>query len=261
MAAWRRFGWAWDELGRENALGAILTKDGQVAEWNEAEFLATGRQDVDRFLADMARLAPNVARTRAMDFGCGVGRITRAMADHFDAVVGVDVAPSMIERARSLHADCRRCSFVVQRAPHLQLFPSASFSVVYSRIVLQHIRPVIVRRYIPELIRVVEPGGVLMFQLPEVVGVDSQKMFEDAPVEGNALKQRLPRPVVVGWRRLKYRLITRSATARMEMFGIEREEVEAIIKKAGGRLLEAKPDRSHGPQGQGFEYWVTPKGH
>jgi SAM-dependent methyltransferase len=240
MAAWRRFGWAWDELGRENALGAILTKEGRLAEWNVAEFLATGRQDVDRFLADLARLAPDANRRQAMDFGCGVGRITRALADDFEAVVGVDVAPSMIERARALHASCRRCSFVLNRAPHLRAFRSASFSVVYCRIVLQHIRPAVVERYIPELIRVLEPGGVLMFQLPEVMAIESQRAFEDAPVVGSALKRSLPRPVVVAWRRLKYRLITASAGAQSEMFGMPHEDVEALIRNAGGRLLEAK---------------------
>jgi SAM-dependent methyltransferase len=256
---WQRFGSTWEQLGRKNPLGAILTVDNEMAEWNIGEFLATGRADVRRFMADFERLAPNTPRTRLLDFGCGVGRVTRVFAGCFDDVVGVDVAPSMIEWARSLHADCDRCTFLVNRASNLKIFPSESFSVVYSRIVLQHIRAGIVERYIPELIRVLQPGGVLMFQLPEVHSVDSLRTFERAPVVGNPLKRRLPKGLVLAWRRLKYALLTHApgGPAQMEMFGMDREEVEGLIRDAGGVLLEAKPDDSHGPEGNGFEYWVT----
>ena len=257
MPNWQRFGSTWEQLGRKNPLGAILTVDNEMAEWNIGEFLATGRADVSRFMADFERLSPNTPRTRLLDFGCGVGRVTRVFAGCFDTVVGVDVAPSMIEWAQTLHADCDHCTFLVNRAPNLKIFPSESFSVVYSRIVLQHIRAGIVERYIPELIRVLQPGGVLMFQLPEVHSVDSLRTFERAAVVG-PLKQRLPKGVVLAWRRLKYALLTHGpGSARMEMYGMDREEVEGHIRDGGGVLLEAKPDDSHGPEGSGYEYWVT----
>jgi len=257
MPNWERFGRTWDQLGRKNALGAILTVDGKVADWNIGEFLATGKIDVGRFLPNLERLSPRTPRTRLLDFGCGVGRVTRVFSKYFDQVVGVDVAPSMIEWAQSLHADCTHCTFVLNRAPNLRVFESDSFSVVYSRIVLQHIRPSIVEGYIPELIRVLQPGGVLMFQLPEVMSVDSRRLFEDAPVLGNPLKRRLPKPVVLAWRRLKYSFLTTSSGPQIEMFGINRPEVEAHIRAAGGRLLEVHPDNSHGLEGSGYEYWVT----
>jgi ubiquinone/menaquinone biosynthesis C-methylase UbiE len=257
MPARRSIGWAWDRLGTDNAFGAILTRDGQVADWDPAEFLATGREDAARFVADLARIVPHAGRGRALDFGCGVGRIARALSEHFDHVTGVDAAPSMIERARTLNADRPRCTFTLNRAPHLRTFATGSFDVVYSRLVLQHIQPRIVRKYIPELIRVVAPGGALMFQLPEVQTVDSRKAFEDAPVIGGAWKRRLPRGVVVSWRRLKYLFIRKRSGPMIEMFGMTRAEVERLIAGAGGRLAVAAPDRSHGEQGRGFEYWVT----
>jgi len=244
---------AWDQLGRENALGAILSKSGELDTWNLSDFLATGRADVDRFMADLRRIAPDTPQTRALDFGCGVGRITRALADHFDEVVGVDAAPSMIDRARTLHADDQRCRFVLNHTANLRVFPSASFSVVYSRIVLQHIRPVYIERYVPEFIRVLSPGGVLMFQLPEA---GTPEAFENAPVAGG-LKRHVPRALVVLWRRLKFRRLAANAGTAIEMFGIPRPRVERLITRAGGRLLETTPDASHGDRGSGFAYWVT----
>ena len=150
----------------------------------------------------------------------------------------------MIDRARLLNADCTGCSFVVNRSTRLRGIEDRSFDVIYCRLVLQHIRPAIVRLYIPELIRVLAPGGVLMFQLPE-----------DAPVLGGALKRSLPRPVVVLWRRLKYPFV--AGKRALQMYGVNRPEVEAIIRKAGGRLLQVTPDEAHGQIGKGFAYWVV----
>jgi SAM-dependent methyltransferase len=255
MVKWLRLGWAWEDLARQNPLGAILTRDGQLSEWNPQEFFATGRADIGRFMATLSRLAPDTARTHALDFGCGVGRITRALADHFDQVVGVDVAPSMIDRARTLHAEVARCRFVLNREPHLRGFASGSFTVAYSRLVLQHVPPELARRYIAELVRVLAPGGVLMFQLCEPI--NPRKVFEDAPVLGSAFKRSLPRPLVVSYRRLKYPWLSIRRGAQVEMFGIPRDEVVEVIRAGGGRVLELVPDQSHGPDVPGFEYWVT----
>jgi hypothetical protein len=38
---------------------------------------------------------------------------------------------------------------------------------------------------------------------------------------------------------------------------MERASVESLIATAGGRLLEVRPDESHGTPHPGFEYWVT----
>ena len=50
-------------------------------------------------------LGVTVSRGRALDFGCGAGRLTRALAARFESVVGVDVADAMLDKARALNAD------------------------------------------------------------------------------------------------------------------------------------------------------------
>ena len=258
-----RFGRSWDLLGRRNPYGAILTgSDGSIPEWNLAEFLATGQGDARRFMNDLERLAPDVSRARALDFGCGVGRVTRALSEYFDDVVGVDVAPSMISKARHLNANIPKLSFVVNRASHLRQFRSGTFDVVYCRLVLQHMRPRFVRRYIPEFIRLLAPGGVVMFQLPGGTQVmDSEEAFCNAPVTGSWLKTHAPTSLVRAYRRLKFRMIVdygvlETADPRMHVFAMSLEDVTRLIRKAGGAVLAVQPDQSHGALGQGFEYWV-----
>lgn len=250
----RRLSPTWDALGRANAFGAVLTRhDGELGSWKSAEFFATGVADAERFIADLTALAPSASRARVLDFGCGVGRVTRALAGYFGEAVGVDVAASMIDRARALDPE-GRCRFVLNDARDLTCFESGAFTVVYSRLVLQHIRPALVRRYIPELVRVLAPGGVLMFQLPDVIGVDPDR---GAPVL-RRVKRHVPWPAVVAWRLLKCRLSGRTAVSQMTMFGMSSGEVLALIAGAGGRVLDVRADRSHGcDRIRGFEYWVT----
>jgi SAM-dependent methyltransferase len=262
-----RFGRSWDLLGQRNPLGAILTdSEGGIREWDLAEFLATGRTDALRFITDLERTAPAVSRRSALDFGCGVGRVTRALTEYFDHVVGVDIAPSMIAEARRLNADVPKLSFVLNPASHLRQFESGTFDVIYCRLVLQHLRPRFVRRYVPELVRLLRPDGVLMFQMPgETDHIDSEEAFCRAPVTGTALKRHAPLTFVRAYRRLKYRLIVdyavmESDDPRMHMFAMSKEHVTRLIVEAGGQVLAIRPDQSHGTRGQGFEYWVTRQG-
>jgi len=253
MTRWRHVSPAWDALGRANALGAVLTRgDGELGSWDSAEFFATGAADAERFVAELTALVPTISHARVLDFGCGVGRVTRALANHFGEAVGVDAAASMIERARAL--DEGRCSFVLNDARDLSCFETGAFTAVYSRLVLQHIRPALVKRYIPELVRVLAPGGGLMFQLPEAIGVDPERGI---PVLRH-LKRCVPWSAVVAWRRLKCRLSAADKVSQMTMFGMASGDVLALIADAGGRVLDVRPDSSHGcERARGFEYWVT----
>jgi len=256
MRGWHRIGWEWNELGRSNAMGAIITREGRPASWDLDEFLATGRADAGKFIADLERLRPSFSRGRALDFGCGIGRVTRALAEYFDSVVGVDVARSMIRRAKALNRDQVKCRFILNRAAHLRRFPDGSFDVVYSRLVLQHVPPRVVRRYLPELVRVVAPGGIVMFQLPAEMHVDPRQVYLDAPVLGPAWKRRLPRQLVRAHRRIKW-VFVGDHRPQMAMYGMARSEVTERIQAAGGQIVDVRDDRSHGPGVPGYEYWIT----
>jgi SAM-dependent methyltransferase len=248
----------WEELARQNALGAILTGDsGSLREWQLEEFFATGRADAAAYFHRLDELAPNAPRQRVLDFGCGVGRVSRALADYVPEVIGVDASASMIRMARVLNADVPRCRFFTLRAARLRRFRARSLDLVYSRLVLQHIPPRVVRRYIAEMLRTVAPGGIVMFQLPEQIDVDPIRAFCEAPVTGSRLKRALPRPLVRIYRRVKYRILIGSPPGGMRMFGMSRDEVVSTVETAGGRIVTIDDDRSHGTAHAGYEYWVT----
>jgi len=125
--------------------------------------MATGRRDVYDVLALIRGLGLPLRTDAALDFGCGVGRLTQALAETFTRVVGVDATTEYIRLARSLNRDSDRVSFQVSgiTVP----FPDDQFDLVLSLATLQHITPDKQLRYIAELVRVARPGGLLALQV------------------------------------------------------------------------------------------------
>lgn len=161
----------WDAFGRIDPFWAILTDPNRRGNrWDLAEFFETGREEMAAHFAQAATLGVPAARRRGLDFGCGAGRLTQAMARHVESVVGVDVAPSMIDLARRHNVHGARCEYVVNDRPDLSRFPDAWFDVVYTGRVLQHMEPRYAEAYIREFARVLAPGGYLSFDVPSEHG-------------------------------------------------------------------------------------------
>ncbi|MEP6909359.1 MAG: class I SAM-dependent methyltransferase [Actinomycetota bacterium] len=157
----------WEELASVDPLWAILTgPEHRGGRWELAEFFDTGETEISEVLTIADDLGEPVRRIRALDFGCGVGRLTRALSSRFRESVGLDISEGMLKLARELNEDRPSCEFVVNAAPDLGLFESDSFDFVYSSLVLQHMpSPEVVESYVGEFLRVLRPGGLAVFQM------------------------------------------------------------------------------------------------
>jgi SAM-dependent methyltransferase len=157
----------WDRYGRTDPLWAVLSlPDKRQGRWDEAEFFATGEREIQDVLAHARSLGVQPNPARALDFGCGVGRLARALVPHFERVDGVDIAPSMLEQAARYNKDPVRCVFHLNERADLALFPDRSFTFIYTSLVLQHVPTDLARGYIREFLRVLAKGGLLVFHLP-----------------------------------------------------------------------------------------------
>ncbi|MGW0519920.1 methyltransferase domain-containing protein [Crossiella sp. NPDC003009] len=155
----------WDNLGKEDPYWAVLSDpERRHNQWDHDEFMATGRRHVEAVSGWLAGLDLELGG-RVLDFGCGLGRLSNALAETGCQVVGVDIAPSMVEQAKAMSRFPERTEFVAYDGRALP-FPDASFDGVLSLIVLQHIPPLPKVASLLELVRVVRPGGVLVLQLP-----------------------------------------------------------------------------------------------
>ncbi|MGB3442691.1 MAG: class I SAM-dependent methyltransferase [Actinophytocola sp.] len=155
----------WTTLGARDPLWAVsVSADKRGGRWDVDEFLALGRRDVATARAWLADLGLPTTWERVLDFGCGAGRLSQALAEHADEVVGVDVSAPMLETARELDRSAGRCRFVLNEAPDLHVFPSGSFDLVYSELVLQHLPRRVVADYLAEFVRVLRPGAIALVQ-------------------------------------------------------------------------------------------------
>lgn len=153
----------WEGLAERDALGAILTDASRAdGKWDIGEFMATGAAEIDIILGHLASIGhtPNFGGA-ALDFGCGVGRLTQPLAQRFAPCVGVDISQQMIQQAESLN-QYAHCRYVAHGDGNLP-FADASFSLIYSNIVLQHVPRSFAEQYLREFVRVLAAGGVLVF--------------------------------------------------------------------------------------------------
>ncbi|MBI3282324.1 MAG: class I SAM-dependent methyltransferase [Acidobacteria bacterium] len=154
----------WNARAREDAgFYVAFGRRDQDAE----EFFETAREVVRGLEWEMRRLAPgNQGARRALEIGCGPGRLLRPLSRRFGEIHGVDVSDEMIARARANLAGIPHAHAHHSSGADLAQFADDSFDFVYSYAVFQHIPSrEVVFNYLREARRVLKPGGVLRCQI------------------------------------------------------------------------------------------------
>ena len=246
---------SWDRLAEIDAKWIILTEPEKLGSWSDAEFYATGVELIDTVLEKIRSLGLPVKRGRALDFGCGLGRLTKALAAHFDSVVGVDVSSKMVDTAKRV-APAPNIEYVANAASDLCFVADASIDFVFSWITLQHIRPRLIRSYLGEFARIAAGDGLIVFQL-----------FDRAPKLAARLRYFLirlavaiaPIPLLRAIRRARYpgaREETVAALPRkmFEVHGLSPKDVRRTLMQAGAELVSQQVDESHGTEWRSWMY-------
>jgi SAM-dependent methyltransferase len=231
----------WENFARTDAFWAVLTSaDDHGRRLSQEEFFATGEKFVAFELTRVCEFYPSLGRGRALDFGCGVGRLSQALAQHFDHVVGVDISTEMLARAASFNRHGDRVEYRHNPRPDLSLLPDASFDFVFSFITLQHIGPEYVRRYIAEFVRVCRPGGAILFQMPIKPPRRDPPQRLQFSFWPPTLWMRTKRYVRYQWQQRF------PGQPLMEMNFLPQAEVLDLLRSSGAQVLQAWPDGASG---------------
>jgi len=155
----------WETLGASDPYWAVLTDDrfhsGNLTRENIAQFFARGEQDVASVFSAIEKcITPAFRPGRALDFGCGVGRLVIPMANRCGAVVGVDVSDAMLSEARrnAERAGIVNAEFVKGDDDLSRV--TGDFDFVHSYIVLQHVPVPRGEAITGRLLGLLRPGGV-----------------------------------------------------------------------------------------------------
>lgn len=145
-----------DEVGVQS-MDKLVAAD---AHWSA--ILQSGRDDLERAIAltGMTRGQDRVA----IEVGCGLGRMSAALAEHFGAVVGLDIAPRLIEEAQRRNVN-HRVSFEVSDGVRLQPKCISACDTIFSYEVFYYINPEALTTYFRDAYGLLRPGGEFVFQL------------------------------------------------------------------------------------------------
>ncbi|HSK44826.1 MAG TPA: class I SAM-dependent methyltransferase [Candidatus Binatia bacterium] len=233
----------WEGLAQTDPLWAICTDpQKRNSQWTQEEFFSTGRKEIAAVLAYAARVGLSIDKTSAsLDFGCGVGRLTRALAEYFPECVGVDISSTMIHLARELNPNCPHCRFLLNEDARLKSLPDNYFGFIYTSLVLQHIAEPCSHEYIAELLRVLKPGGVLIFQVPDRLHADSLTRLRVRL----ALRSRL------------HSILGRQKPCAMEMHCIKGSVIQKLIAQNGANVVDVAITNSCDPSFSGDLQYLT----
>lgn len=151
-----------DPLRERDHFEALLAVRGALY-WAERTAAGQRRRAIrSRLLATYAGVtAPG---GRILEVGCGIGDYTRGLAASTAAqVVSLDIAPGLVAHAQ--HDRPERVRFVAADIEKLP-FDAGRFDAVVGNAVLHHLR---LDRAVPEMLRVLAPGGRLCFAEPNML--------------------------------------------------------------------------------------------
>ena len=159
----------WEKFGRDDPYFGVLTdekfRQSNLTEENKEEFFQSGADYIDAVFKKIRQhIDPDFTVRKALDFGCGVGRLVIPLANMAEEVTGIDVSDSMLKEAgencaaRSLN----NVSLVSSDDNLSQL--GGTFNFIHSYIVFQHIPVERGERIFKRLIEHLEIGGVGVVQ-------------------------------------------------------------------------------------------------
>ncbi len=157
----------WTNLASRNPYWAVVSwpefHENDLDEDAIRRFFESGERHVASVLATVrAHVDPDFELGRALEYGCGVGRIAIPLARVCEHVVAVDISEAMLSETEANCASRAITNIDLARADEFLAAPddAYSFDFAHSFVVLQHIAPNTGMPIIECILRRLSPGGV-----------------------------------------------------------------------------------------------------
>ncbi|TNE30064.1 MAG: class I SAM-dependent methyltransferase [Sphingomonadales bacterium] len=222
----------WAEIAATEPYFGVLTDPaylrGNINDEALERFWESGRRDIEWQLEILESQYGAFKPRSAIDFGCGVGRLTRMMATVAEKVYGIDVAPGMLEIARKN---------APQNTIYTDQVPDVEVDWINSLIVFQHIHPSRGTKIIADLVAKLCSGGAITLHV--TIG---REMGICRPQDDGA--------EVIRWDGEHYRpLIFNAPAGGMTMYDYDLGQLMVILNKAGIHRLTVQHTNHGGHYG------------
>jgi 2-polyprenyl-3-methyl-5-hydroxy-6-metoxy-1,4-benzoquinol methylase len=157
---------SWEHFGKKNPYYGVLSDEKfrtqNLSAENRRLFFQLGEEHVDKLLQSVQKHFGSFrSQGKALDFGCGVGRLLIPMAAHFGQVIGMDISPAMISEAESNLSETGIQNATLLRSDaDLSWDKLKNFDFVHSYIVFQHIPVENGQNLFFRLVDALAPGGI-----------------------------------------------------------------------------------------------------
>jgi SAM-dependent methyltransferase len=190
-------------------------------EANREQFFRSGRNAVRTFRAFAARAGLDLAAYRTcFELGCGVGRVTVALAELFERVIGADIAAPMLAEAERSAASFNVKNITWLLTNRFAVYDGlAAFDVLFTGIVLQHNPPPVIGYLLTRLLGKLRSGGIAYFQLPTYRA---------------------------GYSFVGAKYLATPTTDAIEMHVYPQRELLELVRRTGCRILEIREDGGTG---------------
>lgn len=231
----------WETLGATDPYWAVLTEPKMKGgKWNQDDFFKTGENEIHSVLSKIERLDVTINKNIALDFGCGVGRLSKALSSRFDKVIGVDISNTMLHEAKKINQEIKNIEFIHNSAKDLKIIPSNSIDFIYSNMVLQHMPRNSQISYLEEFCRVLSKDGLIAFQTPSKHKLNSIKSWVYMLLGNNLLNF---------FRKFKY-----GSNGVMEVHTLPKELVINILKENNLNIRKIERFDSAGSMFESYIY-------
>ena len=161
----------WTHLGDTEPHWSVLTADRFKANQindpaNLAEFHASGEREARLIDLFGARTGVPHHGGVCIELGCGVGRVTRRLADRFDKVIALDISPGNLALCRAFMDQEGVTNVETRLMQGLEDFddlPEADF--FFTAITLQHNPPPVQKLILRKIFQRLKPNGLALFQI------------------------------------------------------------------------------------------------
>ena len=161
----------WEQWGKKDPYRGVLTEDKfDIKKLNSEtldDFFDSGSQHIEKVISYIHQhLDRDFVPKKAVDFGCGVGRLIVPLSKLCEEVVGIDVSDSMLYRAsKELQKRKIENCQLIKSDDKLSLL-KGKYDLIHSHIVFQHIPTKRGEQILANLIDRLEDGGIGVIEVP-----------------------------------------------------------------------------------------------